>query len=528
MCVVKKIILIFLSVFFIGANASTAPLSTYWIGFDDYSIFTHKQIKQITSHSNVVIINPPSEEIATLPRLKRLVSRIKDRDPETKVLLAVILTRWQRSGRLNTSFMDDFFSNNIRKNDWVLPAYDYSKIFIDIRSKDYQSAAIKRLVDIRKQAGLDGFVVDLAYYLEDLPINTGYCKPTHKCEGYNEQLNELFADLKKNLGKDSYLGFNGLNYVKTLDLITPLINLTDFSVIEFFGLNPRPVGARRDKSFKNNIEIYLNKIKQFSGKQIFVFGRGSWKYVDYEEDLQWQNYLFCAYLLAKNETTTYKYHSTFQAPTIAGRSGGLDLYESNAHHLGAPAADYQKKGNVYYRSFEHGMVLISPHDGEGGQLDLDHVYYDDKGQSVTSSVMVKPGTGKMLFRNKHEVVSQPNQIIVRKIKNGPAYYYFDTNRAAKNPALLKLSKQAIAPNRQYYLEMEVNDLRRKKQKLSVSLTRIDSDQECPFMLKSKDHYIKMSFHSINCDDKFLRINGKRILTKTNRYKFKKWSALSSE
>jgi len=150
-------------------------------------------------------------------------------------------------------------------------------------------------------------------------------------------------------------------------------------------------------------------------KRIAVFGRGSWHYVDYEADYRWQRYLYASYLLGKRERDLFKFHSSFQVPAHAGRSGGLDIYADWNVDIGLPKGPYRVDRGLYVRDFALGRVVVAPDDGRGGSLDLELTWYTLEGESLTGTRRIEPGEALILVNSLNAV---PRKLSSKHISAG--------------------------------------------------------------------------------------------------------------
>ncbi|WP_156100025.1 putative glycoside hydrolase [Nitrosococcus oceani] len=273
--------------------------------------------------------------------------------------------------------------------------------FGDVMNPDYRRRTVEAIVKALEQSGADGVAVDLAVRtprFRPKPLAERCAAHPEFCGQYAQGMDALFARLDEALGERPLL-YNGLWNLDRgmLDDQVELLKHADAAIVEYFGMNPREKGH----SFSQDILPYLKVMQHLKAeKQLFVFGRGPWAYTDYQEDYLWQRYLYCAFLLAKQNNTLFKYHASFQVPTHVGRSGGLDVYADWRLDLGEPEGAYQLKKGLYTRKFEKGMVVVAPDDGEGGTLTLDASFYTPEGKRVQRAINLSPGEGQILFKQR--------------------------------------------------------------------------------------------------------------------------------
>ena len=171
--------------------------------------------------------------------------------------------------------------------------------------------------------------------------------------------------------------------------------------IEFFGLNDR---SSRPPTFAANILPYLDAIARHHDKTFLVFGRASRSpqaYSTYEEDWEWQRYLYCAYLLAAGPNTRWKQHAGFLASPNSGRAGGLDVYGDALHDLGPALGDYTVEDGIYRRAFEYGLVLVSPSESRRPQsVQIGRPMFTPEGTLVSRRITLAPGEGHLLLRRR--------------------------------------------------------------------------------------------------------------------------------
>jgi len=270
--------------------------------------------------------------------------------------------------------------------------------FGDVTRPDYRNKAVRALASAVAQTHADGLAIDLAYRTPQprpRPLAQRCEAEPEFCERYAEGMDALFGQLRESLGRRPII-YNGLwNFAAgTVEDQAKLLRHADAAIVEYFGLNPR----EDQYAFAQDILPYLRAMRSLpEGKRLFVYGRGPWHYTDYDEDYRWQRYLYASYLLAASRNTYFKYHASFQVPAHAGRAGGLDTYADWKLQLGNPERDYQFRDGLYYRIFQHGLVLVAPDNANGGVFHLDRTLYSPEGEKLRGELALSPGTGMILL-----------------------------------------------------------------------------------------------------------------------------------
>jgi hypothetical protein len=169
--------------------------------------------------------------------------------------------------------------------------------------------------------------------------------------------------------------------------------------IERFGLNDN---IARAPTFAADIRPYLDVVGTYPDKTFLVYGRASRNktpYTTYEQDWQWQRYLYCAYLLAAGPNTRWKQHAGFLTSPFGGRANGLEVYADTLHDLGTALGNYTVENGCYRRSFERGSVLVVPSESRRpSMVSIRRPMYTPEGARVVGTLAVAPGEGHLLLQ----------------------------------------------------------------------------------------------------------------------------------
>ena len=169
--------------------------------------------------------------------------------------------------------------------------------------------------------------------------------------------------------------------------------------IERFGLNDN---IARAPTFAADIEPYVDVLGRNPLKTFLVYGRASRNrtpYTTYDQDWQWQRYLYCAYLLGAGHNTRWKQHAGFLTSPFGGRANGLEVYADALHDLGTPLGDYTVEDGCYRRAFERGLVLVVPSESRRRTTVLiGRPMFTPEGTRVTGKLTVAPGEGHLLLQ----------------------------------------------------------------------------------------------------------------------------------
>jgi hypothetical protein len=135
-----------------------------------------------------------------------------------------------------------------------------------------------------------------------------------------------------------------------------------------------------------------------------VYGRASRNkvpYTTYDQDWQWQRYLYCAYLLAVGANTRWKQHAGFLTSPFGGRAGGLEVYSDALHDLGSALGIYTEEDGCYRRAFERGLILVVPSESRRpATVSIPRPMFTPDGARVVGELAVAPGEGHLLLRTQ--------------------------------------------------------------------------------------------------------------------------------
>ncbi len=396
-----------LAAFVASFSATSATLATaapsdpvggkvpFWLRLGDNRQLDVQARALLAERASVVVLRanpqPPPDDLRTL------VERLHSAAPGVPVLRYSWASLSERKKRKHRDPIMGWLSNaselQLRaSNGKLMPAFG------DVTQAQYRQRMADAIAKAVERAGTDGVAVDLA-------VRTPTWRPRQLarrcqteagfCARYGEGMDALFGQIRTTLGAGLIL-YNGLwNFGPGgVDDQAKLLRHADAAIVEYFGMNP----GQPDHAFSIDILPYLQAMKALPGdKRLFVYGRGSWQYTDYESDYQWQRYLYAAYLLASRANTGFKYHASFQALAHTGRSGGLNTYADWKLPLGSATSDYRLRHGIYSRRFARGLVVVSPDDGKGGSFKLDKPMYSPEGEQRDGTLTLPPGTGLILL-----------------------------------------------------------------------------------------------------------------------------------
>lgn len=381
-----------------AAQAELRPASgkvPFWLGVADNRQIDARVAGLLSEEAAVVVLRANLRQSAPYD-FPALVTRLHSVAPDLPVLVYSWASRHRAKGRSGDQIMG-----------WLAdaPALQMSqragkpmKSYGDVTNAAFRERAAKAIREAVERVGADGVAIDLAVRTpahRPRPLARRCETEPAFCERYAQGMDALFAELRQALGKRPVL-YNGLWTFGPgmAEDQARLLQHADAAIVEYFGMNPR----ERNHSFQADILPYLRAMKALpEDKRLFVYGRGSWQYTDFGSDYQWQRYLYAAYLLASRPNTYFKYHTSFQVPAHAGRSGGLDTYADWKLPLGSAMGEYRLQHGVYSRRFSGGLVLVSPDDGKGGSFELDKPMYSPEGEKRSGKLHLSSGTGLILL-----------------------------------------------------------------------------------------------------------------------------------
>jgi hypothetical protein len=339
-----------------------------------------------------------------------IVQRLK-REGSGPVLAYSWVNRYAQSGR---SEGDMFKGLDIGKPLVVLEETNEGKTsLLDVTDPALRKRIVQRFASARSSLGVDGFAVDLSTRTPVRgPLSRRCSSEVAFCKGYAQGMDELYADIRKALGPNATLAYNGLfNFVPgQIADQAKLLEHSDAAAIEYFGMDPN----EKEHSFTKDILPFVKAARDIPrDKAILFFGRGPWRYTNYVEDYRWQRYLFASFLLASRPKDLFKFHASFQVPAHQGRAGGLDRYADWKLSLGGARGEaLPTPGGLWKREFEAGVVFVAPDDGRGGKASWNGAMFTPEGEALREQVDLKPGTGLVLLRRAPTVMVRADKVVI--------------------------------------------------------------------------------------------------------------------
>lgn len=371
----------------------------FWLSVSDAHLFDRQVIELLSEQSAVVALRLHREKDDPTYSFPGIARRLHQKTT-SPLLLYTWVSRYKPGDGPNAEAMDWL---DDRGDLLIAKIKDPSaKQFGDVTNSEYRDETVNAIVQGLVNSNTDGIAIDGAMrtpkYRPKVMAKRCRAEPG-LCEAYARGVSSIFSSLRDRLDSKTII-YNGLWNVgadSIADQLT-LLEQADAAIIEYFGMNPRA----DEHAFQSDILPYLDAMSQIpSGRAVMVFGRAPWNYTDYADDYGWQRYLYCAYLLAKSDHSYFKYHATFQVPTSAGRTGGLDIYADWSVPIGTPNGAYALKNGVYSRDFKNGAVYVAPDDGAPTTLiELPHEMYTPEGERLVGRIPLAAGTGLLLLKTK--------------------------------------------------------------------------------------------------------------------------------
>jgi hypothetical protein len=346
-----------------GCENANVP---FWIGTNNLKVFDAVTLARVTDCAGLLVLNGPAASGKGRYRetYPELVSEIKRRRPDLPVLAYSWLYQWHNTQRVGT---DILYGLHDKRSWWLLdrrdlPAHrrEFGPIYLDIFDPALRKQIVARISDAPERLGVDGIALDMVYRRPTQGRLGYWCRTNEaKCKSFSRLVEGLLRDIKQELGS-RLLYVNGLWPRELVDPTSQLklLDYVDGLAIEYFGMVPK----KGHSSFSEDIEYYFPFMEVGGGKRMLVFGRAPWNGTTLAEDLAWGRYLYAAYLLAANENTMFKFHSTFQEPNTNGNLGGFHVLDVMTKNPGMPLRKRERVGDVYYRAFESVFVAVRPHD----------------------------------------------------------------------------------------------------------------------------------------------------------------------
>jgi hypothetical protein len=380
----------------------------------------------IEPRSNGILGEQVAEEVGDRAGLIVLRARWTSQDPE--FTLKAIVGRFKAAGRApilsygwaNRYTLAGRSETDLLRNIDTGPVLAETKMgggskvdFLDITRPEVRQRVVGRFASARQTLGVDGFAIDLSTrtpMTRPAELARLCAKQADFCPNYARGMDELFAGLRKSLGPNVFIAYNGLfNFAPDqLKDQTKFLESADAAAIEYFGMDPN----EKVHSFTKDIQPYLDVLRTLpEGKSALVFGRATWSYSDYAEDYEWQRYLYGAFLLAARPADHFKYHASFQVPAHKGRAGGMDYYADWKIDLGLARGSAKSSNGLLVREFTRGLVAVAPDDRTAGILKLSQTMYTPEGRSMQGVLELAPGRAEILLNEPPRAVQRPVSVV---------------------------------------------------------------------------------------------------------------------
>jgi hypothetical protein len=292
-------------------------------------------------------------------------------------------------------------------------------------------------------------------------------------------------------------------------------------------------------------------------KMISVFGRAPKTYSDYEEDYQWQRYLYAAYLLGAGPNTLFHYSASFQMPERGGRSGGVDSYADWGLELGPAMGAFHEVNGVYSRVFANGLVALVASDAAPGNFNILRRMYSPEGRVMQGTVQIQPGRAIVLLdvapRRDSSVrvnlatvgsswrwasVAPEGHDDVLHLGRTPKQEVWehdlllDPIRSFHPKSILSLRVRFQEPGAMMQFVAEVDDASREHVYVVVQVrgkrTANSSDSGPALWFRSAIRqplfpYVEATLHPAIGEWTDITLDGQKLLADTHRYTFRRWS-----
>lgn len=392
------------------SSVVAAAGTVYWAAPQNNMTFDGQVTEEVGTTASLVILRAEIEHPSPTYGFTGIVKRLKVAG-NAPVLAYGFVTRLPTAGRSEQGILEGL--------DPGKPLHELEgpgKLrthLLDMTDPALRQRIASRYVQAVKELGVDGFAIDRANRTPDgPPVITRRCQREKGfCEGYGAGMDAMFAELRRTLGRDAVIAYNGLNNAREGELADQarLLTHTNAAAIEYFGMDPRETTS----AFSRDILPYLRQMQAMpADRGVLAFGRGHWHYTDYLDDYRWQRYLYASFLLAARDADMFKYHASFQVPAHQGRTGGLDRFADWRVDLGAPRGGAAVRGGLWVREFARGMVLVAPDDGRGGTLQLAAPRVTPEGKRFEGSVGLEPGTGLILLDQVPQALRRASRRVI--------------------------------------------------------------------------------------------------------------------
>ncbi|HTA65464.1 MAG TPA: putative glycoside hydrolase [Xanthomonadaceae bacterium] len=372
----------------------------FWVAGDAQQQIDMQVARLVADHAAIVVVRTPGE--TSVATASSFLAKLKKAAPHTPVLMYTWVSR-NITGTPGSTGILDWMDQAGGAMYIQRPNGRTIEGFGDVTRAEYRTRLASQIAAAVNRQGYDGVAVDLAVRTPRYrppPLSRMCSMVPGYCDRYAAGMDAAFDAVRAALDGKA-LVYNGIWNFGPGSVADQrvLLDHADVATIEFFG-GERKNPANR-YSFSQDVLPYLEVIsKTPADKQTMVFGRGSWQYENYADDYASQRYLYCAYLLAAGTNTHFRYSTTAQLDTPAGRSGGLSVYQDWYEPVGAPSKGYVVESGIYSREFAHGIVLVAPDDGHGGSHDLARTMYSPEGVAYQGHVTLSPGQGLLLLDAK--------------------------------------------------------------------------------------------------------------------------------
>ena len=366
----------------------------FWVAAHDNRVFDGFVTRHLITCGDIIVVNAHYQ--ASSYSFANIVHRLKLLSPSVRVLFYTWAGRKPMDGDLigavptleGMENLGDCLLRDKENQLVTIPSGESYFIFLDPRNVDARIWLRKQVSKVKDLVASDGVALDSAIrkpdFLESLDNPDDYSR------AFPSMIQEIWGAIPETI-------FNNLAHRRDQ---VELLRVAHGASIERFGLNDRIV---REATFADDILPYLDIIQGHRDKQILVFGRASREdeaYATYDEDWEWQRYLYCAYLLAIGPNTRWKQHAGFLTSPFGGRAGGLEVYADALHDLGEPLGDYTVQAGCYRRAFQRGLVLVVPAESPAPvNVSIAQPMYTPEGASVAGNFTVAPRQGVLLLQS---------------------------------------------------------------------------------------------------------------------------------
>lgn len=391
------------------AAAQAATPVPFWLSPQSNLTFDSQVTGQLSAQAGLVVLRSFVESREADYTMAAITARFKQ-SGSVPVLAYGFANRRSVGGRSESELLSEMDAGQPLAK--VEEEGNGDVAFLDVGDAGVRARLVERYVAAQRRLKVDGFAFDLSTRTpsERPAILAKQCKRDASfCPRYAAGMDAVFADLRAALGADSYLVYNGLFNFNPgqIEDQAKLLRHTNAVAVEFFGMDPK----EERHSFSRDIRPFIEAIPRLpANKAALVYGRGPWSYTSYLEDYEWQRYLYASFLLAARKNDMFKYHATFQVPTLKGRSGGLDVYADWKVELGDALGAASVRDGLYRREYSNGLVVVAPDDGRGGAVTLPSPMYTPEGEARSGTINLVPGSALILLKRQGQ--SRPDRRVI--------------------------------------------------------------------------------------------------------------------